>query len=944
MNTGWHPSWNPNFGSSPLRAWFEEFTQEFRRLSGENLPPPVGQPNPPAPYGSTRLPKPYAMYLDSEALLGFAADGAFATMLKRLWESQFGDTIANPLRLRNYWDEPLPGSTQSLRNRYEQAVIDFGFPSNPFDAQVGIDLSGTPVQYGSARNRGILMWYAKICQESEQRALAHAVWAPIKAAFPACRTGNYADSVYDNVESMTGWFLNCKGSLTTTPLDCSPLWGGEDYELFCHCGPPLNAAGQVVTAWGPELDKRDSGALFPRAAVAAIREGTMMRFSRNGRFLSEARTSSADVDSPVLYPFAAPEAVQNHWQPNLYRPQRPIIQPSNGSVVLMPPGELETAPCLAAITSGLVDFTIYRSEVSTRPTRQNCESVLDSGVAGYEERLRPFVPWFEQVFTHGGPTDGPVTHITHEVEFKRWMGVLRGLNITEGVPFTNWNKGDVPPPPEAHEAWKRTSIAIGDIYAPRIANSITNVLDPGQLTPLAPAQNAPNLRLEWTLKSVDPANDTADITTLLPGAAIPTHVLVTQFRGLTGDYANTPFDFLINIECGVIRADASRTGTVGIVEAYDFAPTSPTNSTPRGWTLLVTEDTDGDGFRGVPYNYYGFYNHRLLAGQGELFESRRTFVAHGNQLVGGTLRTPRFVSYAGSGFDAGQMWVRIKHQFTDLAANEQPISKFDLVQVVPVRLPPLTELKGLAGTLLPPTGNSPTNPLSIHPNYFSSVTPLRVVFEIENNEGPQPNTVKIPLGLSMIAEEAPVAKPLRLYRVTQSSQQPFVDATCKTVQTLASTLNNGVLDAVDIRWVGVTGGIQYATEGPYILTARDLPAVVACAPVPPGQTLFRLLRGIGPLGPKHSPAARDFVVHVKVHDPNSPVPCGGVCVADVDDGSGSGLADGGVGIEDLLYYLGLYDLGSIHADVDDGSSSCQPDGGVGIEDLLFYLYRYDAGC
>lgn len=69
-----------------------------------------------------------------------------------------------------------------------------------------------------------------------------------------------------------------------------------------------------------------------------------------------------------------------------------------------------------------------------------------------------------------------------------------------------------------------------------------------------------------------------------------------------------------------------------------------------------------------------------------------------------------------------------------------------------------------------------------------------------------------------------------------------------------------------------------------------------------------------------------------------------VCVADIDDGAGSGTPDGGVGIEDLIYYLDLYDSGLIRADVDDGSGLGQPDGGVGIEDLLFYLSRYDAGC
>jgi hypothetical protein len=69
-----------------------------------------------------------------------------------------------------------------------------------------------------------------------------------------------------------------------------------------------------------------------------------------------------------------------------------------------------------------------------------------------------------------------------------------------------------------------------------------------------------------------------------------------------------------------------------------------------------------------------------------------------------------------------------------------------------------------------------------------------------------------------------------------------------------------------------------------------------------------------------------------------------VCIADTDNGTGTGTPDCGVGIEDLLYYLGQYDAGTTRADVDDGSGTGTPDGGVGIEDLLYYLSRYDAGC
>lgn len=69
-----------------------------------------------------------------------------------------------------------------------------------------------------------------------------------------------------------------------------------------------------------------------------------------------------------------------------------------------------------------------------------------------------------------------------------------------------------------------------------------------------------------------------------------------------------------------------------------------------------------------------------------------------------------------------------------------------------------------------------------------------------------------------------------------------------------------------------------------------------------------------------------------------------ICLSDVDDGTGTGTPDGGVTIDDLLYYLFTFEAGSINADVDDGSGTGTQDGGVTIDDLLYYLARFEAGC
>jgi hypothetical protein len=69
------------------------------------------------------------------------------------------------------------------------------------------------------------------------------------------------------------------------------------------------------------------------------------------------------------------------------------------------------------------------------------------------------------------------------------------------------------------------------------------------------------------------------------------------------------------------------------------------------------------------------------------------------------------------------------------------------------------------------------------------------------------------------------------------------------------------------------------------------------------------------------------------------------CPADVDDGSATGTRDGAVTIDDLLYYLIIFESGDAAADIDDdGANPPNPDGGVTIDDLLFFLLRFEAGC
>ncbi len=68
------------------------------------------------------------------------------------------------------------------------------------------------------------------------------------------------------------------------------------------------------------------------------------------------------------------------------------------------------------------------------------------------------------------------------------------------------------------------------------------------------------------------------------------------------------------------------------------------------------------------------------------------------------------------------------------------------------------------------------------------------------------------------------------------------------------------------------------------------------------------------------------------------------CSADLDDGSGTGTRDGGVTIDDLVYFIDRFAAGSAEADLDDGTGTGTRDGGVTIDDLVYFVEHFAAGC
>ena len=69
----------------------------------------------------------------------------------------------------------------------------------------------------------------------------------------------------------------------------------------------------------------------------------------------------------------------------------------------------------------------------------------------------------------------------------------------------------------------------------------------------------------------------------------------------------------------------------------------------------------------------------------------------------------------------------------------------------------------------------------------------------------------------------------------------------------------------------------------------------------------------------------------------------GFCRADVDDGSGTGSPDGGVDVNDFLFFFTVWEAGNLAADLDDGSGLGIPDDGVDANDLLYFLTAFEEG-
>lgn len=154
-------------------------------------------------------------------------------------------------------------------------------------------------------------------------------------------------------------------------------------------------------------------------------------------------------------------------------------------------------------------------------------------------------------------------------------------------------------------------------------------------------------------------------------------------------------------------------------------------------------------------------------------------------------------------------------------------------------------------------------------------------------------------------------------------------------EAIAARINGGMTSAQAIIAVeGLDSDNDGVANGVEILAARtDIAGAIGYSPGLRGAT------GTDPCGTNPNTAVSN-----QLETPPAEPQCHGSCVADFDDGSRTGTPDESVTIDDLLYYLGLFEAGDSCGDIDDGSGTGTQDQGVGIADLVYFLVRFEAGC
>ncbi len=922
---------NPDPNVATLKRWMQDFVNEYEAIRTD-----AGH----TPY-YPQIPVPSRFYLDSEPQITWAGNDANSVWM-----------LFQLSRDPTWYTQEVPGYPPgtTLHDLYEaqRAATGFNWPPDT-DIENGATGLRSRRPGDDDHNRSFMLWWSGVCEHADNAVFKNCVYDVVHAKWPGMyerggggnsttatydyvRCGNYKRIDVDYENAATGWFVDSFGT--------------------------ANHATGYYPPRGPNN-------MYPRGWIEPFLIGGLAWTESTGKWICNKRNTSADVFSPELYlldgygqwteygltwgTHADGSPVTCHQQPNLYLGH------------MDPPGQvLETL-----------------IESSLRLMRHTVEACIDSYGGRREGQLVPWVHMAEYPF--GGYV--PPTWTDQPRYVRRVLSMLRAKNVGEMIFFSGLNAQSVIPEEvaQAELAWYHSQEIVNEVYAARVGGFQRRVgtKPTGDTTPDDPAS------LEFTLP-VNGAERVVQLRSQVAGSWQQT-VLEVDFTGLQ-EYPSSGGarlnDYMINVECRVQDGAAEW----GAVQAFDWLEHK------WYWVQQVDpteEEACGVGAtlgyipRYITGRTYGFYTPDrsvritcdLRCPQQGTYRQFVSTAQLENSVVPGTLR------------------LRLVHASTDLSTPFTSV--YDLVQVAPFGGGNCSR-NGCAGkeycryatpVVSPPGGNTSGGTISVWEKFV--IDPVGSSpehhddwnFGYESEPGHWPQECDSSEYLTNSRFSLPEGNPLKQRATIQFSGPVWTDAPVSALLGDSSPYHVWYWITPTMQWREVTQVIDVdiarSSEG----SCQALVSSKATQTMPPGYYAvtfnavpnhdpnairYALYAGGTIQAPGPGPAANmggtgdDHVggnveYHFRLYPDCNNDGCidatdrmchlgQGTCYGDLDDGSGLGVSDGGVDINDLLYFIAAYELGSLGADLDDGSGTGTPDEGVDINDLLFFLTHYEYGC
>lgn len=512
---------------------------------------------------------------------------------------------------------------------------------------------------------------------------------------------------------------------------------------------------------------------------------------------------------------------------------------------------------------------------------------LESTDAGYKVGgSRQVIPWIQSA-----RLPDLVTYSC--AELAQELALIRSKRIKEAILFHSF---DFRTPNVPADSWNMNERIIRDVYTPKI--TMLSIVGPSGTVPYTDPLDL--AKVEDTLLDQNDLRRTFDITSSYVGGTHSANLVVdlgerypmtANTPGLSGLVNDTVHrrDFIVLVECTVLNAQGGTKTNVNI----DVVCRRTNNQRFKLASL------DGESGVSSGRNSYG----EVRCGWN----------------VPNSIEDP-----ATSRVDPAHIEI--------LAASEdgEPFTiKYDLIQVIPY----MSSQGHIDGSqCFPMISTAPGAPPQTVQGTVFRDEGFRVAWdkpiEAEYSGGESPNQY------------------LRVYRNTGDPDNPLADITCATYQVILSEIDPPSTPHFIKIWYQPSAGqpFQKLPGGEYQICTFDRAGSQlhsTCA-----YKLYPRLRTsmTGPIE-RNPPVPSEFFVITVPTSLTANLACEhGTCAADVDNGSGTGTPDEGVTIDDLLFYLMVFEAGLGCADVDDGSGTGTLDAGVTIDDLLYYLFRFEAGC